>query len=171
MDPRAYRQIYEIRDARLVVLLAGGGGAVVESGLALSYEEGRIYDEHRDDLSKASTLSRYASFSVVGQAEPNKLVGAHGQMVITGTLASGGWIEIRGSGSLYYSEHGTPEGEFDDLPEILVEPSTQEPAQEDPSWNVDDWMARMSKIEPRPSAEFDRACAGRRLADLPADDI
>jgi hypothetical protein len=166
-----YRIEYLIEGARLVAILDGGGGAVVEEGRRILVEEGRIYSESANCgmSGGGGVLNYYCSFSLVDSPDPDSMVAVGAQMVISGTLSSGGWIEVRGSGDLTYDEHGNSQGEFGEMPKIIVETRAPVYHEPDPSCNADDWVQRMMSINPKTPADFERAAVGRDLDDLTDD--
>lgn len=165
-----YRLTYLITDARVVAILGDGGGAVVEQCPCIVFEEGRIFQSATEDRTKGGgLLAYYASFEIDGAPENECTAGTDAAVVVSGTLSSGGWIEVRGAGSIYYDEHGNISGEFDEAPRIVAEQKPPWPEVQStlPELSTEEWMKRMASIEPKTSADFERAIACR---DFEEDD-
>jgi hypothetical protein len=165
---------YFLENARLVAILTDGGGAVVESGLHLEVKEGRSYQSSRCSgvTAGCGTLRYSCYFNPAGSEPGDSMVGIGAQMVVAGTLSTGGWIEFRGAGELWYDENSCLYGEFEDMPAILVEERPDKPASdgEKSDFDVDAWAERVRGLEPKPPLEFERAAAGRRVEDEDDDD-
>jgi hypothetical protein len=171
MDKTPYLIEYLLEDARLVAIIGEYGGAVVQDGLRVVCEEGRIYsDSTTSGLTPGGGVLEYhCSFSIEDAAMGDTMVGVPAHIVVSGTLSTGGWIEIRGQGQLDYDEHGNPFGEFADMPRIVVEEGARQVEEPDSSFSADEWIERMKDLEPKTLDEFKRAIAGRQLDQLLED--
>lgn len=159
---------FELRDARVVAILKGGG-AVVEQGLVLSFIEGRheSYESRGEDQPMISRLDYHGSFEVAGDSGGLTGEAAKAQIVIEGTHSNGRRLEIRGEGWLGYDERGRIEGTFTEAPDMMIDEveDDEEDEASEPAVPRKEWEALIAEVRPRPSQQFVRAMVGCSFPD------
>jgi hypothetical protein len=154
---------YELRNARIVAAI-DGGGAMIETG-DFVYEEGRHPTRFSDDgTGDPPWLELFYGFSVIDAPTPDATESVEARILIDGD-GEAGRMEIRGNGWIGYDENGFVNGWFETPPKMLLDHGAKMP-----DWPVDpkrgelsfgEWMAHMEATKPRTSAEYDRATRSR----------
>jgi hypothetical protein len=112
---------FEISGVRVVATLGHDGGAIVENVRRLQCFEGRLQSFEGTQNGSLHTLEYHFSFSEVDDAEPYAAQAVRGRIVITGNLANGHRLEIRGDGWIGYDDSGRIEGRFDRPPIMIAD--------------------------------------------------
>jgi hypothetical protein len=160
---------YEVRNARIVATVLGGG-ALIESGNFV-YEEGR-WPHPGDGPTRPPLLSLSYTFETLDAPDFDAAESVQARIIIDGE-GEAGRLEIRGDGWIGYTEHGFLTGYFDRAPDMLLDyvEAADDPEEDTVSESMPErWAKRMELIKPKTSAEYDRATRGREWADLEDED-
>ena len=157
MSLRDLTSTLHLTNARIVVLITNGGGAIVEHR-DVEYTEGRVVTCFGED--EPPQLRFMYWFNVLGTRPADTLELTPARIIIEGDC-EGQRIEIRGRGHFGYGEFGNPEGEFSRAPVILLEKVQEDDVPGAPDMPLDEWRKHMDSIEPVPSPDYVRAVRGR----------
>ncbi|KQN22796.1 MULTISPECIES: hypothetical protein [unclassified Sphingomonas] len=164
---RNMQTAYEIRDARIVGAV-DGGGALVETRDVI-FKEGRVPLIKGSNADHSPALEYMAGFAEPAVSDdPQASAFNTARIVIAGTHAIGR-IEIRGQGWIGYDECGLLAGWFENPPAILIDAENCERPRMDPTpalsrevLSILDGTAP-EYSEPNPSAEYLSAVRGIEL--------
>lgn len=156
---------YKIRNARIVVMLKGGG-AIVEQG-DFEYEEGRYAVEYgAADRLVPSQLEHAAAFRTLGAPVPDAGEAIQARIVIDG-MCDDGPVEIRGDGWFGYDDKGNIEGRFEpNLPDIYLDfIPDDEPKPVENEMSAAEWLHYSLNLKAKVSGQYERAARGRPIED------
>ena len=161
---------YELRDARIVALILGGG-AIVERG-DFVFREGRdpISFTDEEDPTNPPLLEYICGFRPLDAPEPEASESTEARIVIEGE-SEGGRLEIRGPGWVGYDDRGFFSGWFDDPPKMILDRLPRVlPDKDERPLSPAEVDALYDSIRPRTSAEYDRATRCREGYGYTDDD-
>lgn len=151
---------FEIREARLVASIADGG-AVVENGLTICFDEGRYesYESRGEGEPMVASLDYHATFHAKDQEPGDRSEAVSARIVIEGTHENGLRLEIRGDGWFGYDEHGHFEGTFTEPPIMLIDEVEDDDEPEVETLSEAE-QKRLQGLRPNPPEQYRKAIWG-----------